>query len=120
MTQQDNNYKLIEDTLLKGTDMLIEKAESQSEKALYNLFKSAILKKHKDQYDADVQQGEVKKETVYKSIDFLFEDACAKFRVLPNVSSDAKECVVRRAQTFLETFKPQAIQLLSDKGIRVV
>ena len=74
MTQQNNRYNLLEDALLKEADRLTEKAESQGEKALYNLFKSAILKKYKDRYDVDFQQGEVKKELVDKSIDFLFED----------------------------------------------
>ena len=60
----ERQYKLLEDALLKEADLLIEKSKSQGEKALYNLFKSAILKKYKDQYDVDIQQGEVKKETV--------------------------------------------------------
>ena len=76
----ERQYKLLEDALLKEADLLIEKSKSQGEKALYNLFKSAILKKYKDQYDVDIQQGEVKKETVDKSIDFLFENACVSFR----------------------------------------
>ena len=75
----ERQYKLLEDALLKEADLLIEKSKSQGEKALYNLFKSAILKKYKDQYDVDIQQGEVKKETVDKSIDFLFENACVSF-----------------------------------------
>ena len=76
----NTKYKKLEDALLNATDLLIEKAKSQGEKALYNLFKSAILKKYRDQYDVDIQQGEVKKETVDKSIDFLFENACVSFR----------------------------------------
>ena len=82
----ERQYKLLEDALLKEADLLIEKSKSQGEKALYNLFKSAILKKYKDQYDVDIQQGEVKKETVDKSIDFLFENACVSFRSLNNAS----------------------------------
>ena len=62
----NTKYKKLEDTLLKATDLLIEKAKSQGEKALYNLFKSAILKKYRDQYDVDIQQGEVEKDTVDK------------------------------------------------------
>ena len=57
-------YKQLEEAILKEADLLIEKAKSQGEKALYNLFKSAILKKYRNQYDVDIQQGEVKKETV--------------------------------------------------------
>ena len=69
-------YKQLEEAILKEADLLIEKAKSQGEKALYNLFKSAVLKKYKDQYDVNIQQGEVEKDSVDKSIDFLFENAC--------------------------------------------
>ena len=120
MTQQDNNNKLIEEALLKETDLLIEKAENQSEKALYNLFKSVILKKYKDQYDADIQQGEVKKETVGKSVDFLFEDACYRFRTLPMIETSAKEDAIKRARGFLGSLKAMITQTLIDKGIKVV
>ena len=44
----NTKYKQLEEALLKEADLLIEKAKSQGEKALYNLFKSAILKKYKD------------------------------------------------------------------------
>lgn len=56
--QQDKRYKQLEDALLKEADLLIEKAKSQGEKALYNLFKSAILKKYKNQYDV-IRQAQV-------------------------------------------------------------
>lgn len=39
----NTKYKKLEDALLNATDLLIEKAKRQGEKALYNLFKSAIL-----------------------------------------------------------------------------
>lgn len=120
MTRQDNNNKLIEEALLKEADLLIEKADSQGEKALYNLFKSSILKKYKDQYDADILQGEVKKETVDKNIEFLFEDACSRFRVLPMIEASVKEDVIKRAQSFLEPWKAMITRTLLDKGIRVI
>ena len=41
----NTKYKQLEEAILNATDLLIEKAKSQGEKALYNLFKSAILKK---------------------------------------------------------------------------
>ena len=119
MTQQDNN-KLIEEALLKETDLLIEKAESQGEKALYNLFKSAILKKYKEQYDADIRHGEVKKETVDKSIEFLFEDACSRFRALPMIEAPVKEAVIKHAPAFLESWKAMITRMLIDKGIKVI
>ena len=37
----NTKYKQLEEALLKEADLLIEKAKSQDEKALYNLFKSA-------------------------------------------------------------------------------
>ena len=109
----NTKYKQLEDALLNATDLLIEKA-------LYNLFKSAILKKYKDQYDVDIQQGEVKKETVDKSINFLFENACVSFRTLPNIKDLDKEDVIKQAQAALGSWKAMVIQNLTNKGIRVV
>ena len=116
----NTKYKQLEDALLNATDLLIEKAKSQGEKALYNLFKSAILKKYKDQYDVDIQQGEVEKDTVDKSIDFLFENACVSFRTLPNIKDSDKEDVIRQAQAALPSWKAMVIQNLTNKGIKVV
>ena len=116
----NTKYKKLEDALLNATDLLIEKAKSQGEKALYNLFKSAILKKYRDQYDVDIQQGEVEKDTVDKSIDFLFENACVSFRTLPNIKDSDKEDVIRQAQAALPSWKAMVIQNLTNKGIKVV
>ena len=113
-------YKQLEDALLNATDLLIEKAKSQGEKALYNLFKSAILQKYKEQYDIEIQQGEVEKDTIDKSIDFLFENACVSFRTLPNIKDSDKENVIRQAQAALPSWKVMVIQNLTNKGIRVV
>ena len=120
MTPQDTKYEQFEEVLLKGMDSLIEKAESQGEKALYNLFKSAILQKYKEQYDVEIQQGEVEKDTVDKSIDFLFENACVSFRTLPNIKDSDKEDVIKQAQAALPSWKAMVIQNLTNKGIRVV
>jgi len=117
---QDTKYKQLEEALLKEADLLIEQAKSQGEKALYNLFKSAILKKYKDRYNADLQQGEVKKEIVDKTIDFLFEDTCSKFRVLPYIDDSAKEDVIKQAQNALGPWKSMVTQMLIDKGINVI
>lgn len=116
----NTKYKKLEDALLNATDLLIEKAESQGEKALFNLFKSAILKKYKDQYDVEFQHGVVKKETVDKSIDFLFEDTCFRFRALPQIEDSAKEEVINRAQTLLCSWKAMVIQRLTDLKIKLV
>ena len=113
-------YKQLEEAILKEADLLIEKAKSQGEKALYNLFKSAILKKYKDQYDVDIQQGKVEKDIVDKSIDFLFENACVSFRTLPNIKDSDKEYVIIQAQAALGSWKAMIIQNLTNKGIKVV
>ena len=113
-------YKQLEEAILKEADLLIEKAKSQGEKALYNLFKSAVLKKYKDQYDGNIQQGEVEKDSVDKSIDFLFENACVSFRTLPNIKDSDKENVIRQAQAALPSWKAMVIQNLTNKGIKVV
>lgn len=116
----NTKYKQLEETILKETDMLIEKAKSQGEKALYNLFKSAILKKYKDQYDVDILQGEVKKETVDKSIDFIFEDVCVSFRILPNIKDPDKEDAIRHVKASLGFWKVMVTRMLTDRGINVV
>ena len=117
---QHNINKQIEETLLKEADILLEKAKSQGEKALYNLFKSAVLKKYKDQYDVEIQQGEVKKDILDKSIDFLFEDTCVKFRALPFIENSVKEDVIKYTQATLGSWKIMITQMLIDKGIKVV
>ena len=91
----NTKYKQLEEALLKEADLLIEKAKSQGEKALYNLFKSAILQKYKEQYDVEIQQGEVEKDTVDKSIE-------------------------KQAQAALPSWKAMVIQNLTNKGIKVV
>ena len=106
-------YKQLEEAILKEADLLIEKAKSQGEK-------SAVLKKYKDQYDVNIQQGEVEKDTVDKSIDFLFENACVSFRTLPNIKDFDKENVIRQAQAALPSWKVMVIQNLTNKGIKVV
>lgn len=116
----NTKYKQLEEALLKEADLLIEKAKSQGEKALYNLFKSAILKKYKEQYDVEIQQGEVKKDILDKSIDFLFEDTCVRFRALPYIDDSVKEDVIRHTQTTLSSWKAMITQMLTDKGIKVV
>lgn len=112
----NTKYKQLEEALLKEADLLIEKAKSQGEKALYNLFKSAILQKYKEQYDIEIQQGEVEKDTIDKSIDFLFENACVSFRT----KDSDKEDVIKQAQAALPSWKAMVIQNLTNKGIKVV
>ena len=120
MTHQDARYEYIEKTLLKEADLLIEKAKSQGEKALYNLFKSTVLKKYKDQYDVEIQQGEVKKDILDKSIDFLFKESCVKFRTLPYLDDSVKEDVIRHTQATLGPWKAMIAQMLTEKGIKEV
>jgi len=116
----EKRYKLIEDALLKEVDIQIERAESQGEKAIYELFKSALLKKYKDSYDSDLQRGEVNKETVDNCIDFLFANACANFRAIPNIDEPTKEDVIGQARKSLVSWKTMVKQMLVEKGIRVL
>ena len=68
----------------------------------------------------EIQQGEVKKETVDKSIDFLFENACVGFRTLPIIKGSDKEEVIKQAKAALEAWKEMVISILKDKGTRMV
>ena len=116
----ENRYKLIEDALLMEADLQIERAESQGEKSICELFKSALLKKYKDSYDSDLQRGEVNKETVDKCIDFLFANACVSFRTIPNVDESTKEDVIGQARKSLVFWKAMVKQMLLEKGVRVL
>ena len=115
-----NRYKLIEEILLKDADIKIERAESQGEKAICELFKSALLKKYKDSYDSDLQRGEINNETVDKCIDFLFANACASFRAIPNIDESTKEDMIGQARKSLVFWKAMVKQMLLEKGVRVL
>ena len=116
----DIKYKQLEEALLREADLLIEQAESQGEKMIYELFKSAVLHQYKDSYNVEVSLGEVRKETMDKYVDFLFSETSAKFRKLPEVDDATKNDVIDFWKNNLNVIKDYMTQMLNNKGVRIV
>lgn len=116
----DSKYKQLEETLLKEADFLIEQAESQGEKVIYELFKAAVLQQYKDSYDVEVSQGEVRKETIDKYVDFLFSETSTKFRQLPMVDDAIKNGAIDFWKKNLKVVKDYMAQMLTKKGVRII
>ena len=88
-----------------------------------NIFTTSIIhltRERNNISDVEIQQGEVKKDILDKSIDFLFEDTCVRFRTLPNIDNSVKEDVIKYTQATLGSWKIMITQMLIDKGIKVV
>lgn len=118
--QRDNKYKWLEDSILKEMDLLIERAKSQGEKSVYNLFKSLVLKKYKNEFDKELTQGEVHRDNVYKAVDFCYSDICVCIRKQSTFSDDDKESLIREGKEMLPTIKSTVIRLLANNGIKVI
>ena len=113
-------YKQLEEALLKEADLLIEHAESQGEKMIYELFKSAVLQQYKDSYYVEMSQGEVRKETIDKYVDFLFSETSAKFRQLPKVDDATNDGAIDFWKKNLNVVKDYMIRELTNKGVRII
>ena len=114
------NMNKIEENLLKAMDALIEKAQSQGEKAIYELFKTAVLKKYQDAFEVELSIGKVHKENVDKAFEFRFADACAAFRTLPDVSDDEKESFLKEAKLQKTILKEVVYDILASHNIEIV
>lgn len=117
--QQDKRYKQLEDALLKETDQLIEKAKSQGEKMIFELFKSAILKKYKDLFDKELSEGIVHKETIDDAVEYCYTDICISIRQIPKMGETEKEHLIQLGKKAKETVKPIIEQLLIKGGINI-
>ncbi len=116
----DLKYKQLEEALLREADLLVEQAESQGEKMIYELFKAAVLQKYKNSYDVEVLQGVVSKETIDKYIDYLFSETSAKFRQLPMIDDTTKNDAIHFWKKNLNVIKDYMTQMLTNKGVRIV
>ena len=116
----DIKFKQLEKALLKEADLLIEQAESQGEKIIYELFKAAVLQQYKDSYDVEVSLGEVSTETINKYVDFLFSETSAKFRQLSMVDDVTKNEVIDFWKKNLNVIKNYMTQMLTKKGVRII
>lgn len=117
--QQDKRYKQLEEALLKETDLLIEKVKSQGEKMVFELFKSAILKKYKDLFDKELSEGIVHKETIDDAVEYCYTDICISIRRIPKMGETEKEHLIQLGKKAKETVKPIIEQLLIKGGINI-
>ena len=117
--QQDKRYKQLEEAILKATDLLIEKTKSQGEKMVFELFKSAILKKYKDLFDKELSEGTVHKETIDDAVEYSYTDICVSIRQISKMSETEKEHLIQLGKQAKEAVKPIIEQQLLKDGINI-
>lgn len=117
--QQDKRYKQLEEAILKATDLLIEKTKSQGEKMIFELFKSAILKKYKDLFDKELSEGIVHKVTIDDAVEYCYADICVSIRKISKMSETEKEHLIQLGKHAKEAVKPIIEQLLIKDGINI-
>lgn len=120
MPHQTLSYQHLESLVLEQTDQLIRNAKDQKEKAIYELFKSAVLKKYQDSFNIEVKEGEVKSKTIDKYVDFAFSEACFHFRTLPIIDDKSKEEAIEYWRNLLGVLKANVADMLTKQGIAVV
>ena len=112
-------YKKLEDALLNATDLLIEKTKSQGEKMIFELFKSAILKKYKDLFDKELSEGIVHKVTIDDAVEYCYADIYVSIRKISKMSETEKEHLIQLGKHAKEAVKPIIEQLLIKDGINI-
>ena len=118
-----NSYislKLLEEMLLNEVDRMIAKSDNQSEKVIFELFKSSILKKYQDSYDVEVLHGGVKDETLDGCIKLAFSKACFIYRQMKDIDDSTKEVEITRTKQQLPMYKATIAKFLQDKGIKII
>ena len=115
----NTRYKQIEKSLLREIDLLIEKAKNQEEKIVFELFKSALLKKHKDLFDKERSEGTVHKETIDDAVENCYTNICVSIRQIPNMSETEKEHLILVGKEAKENVKPIIEQQLIKEGITI-
>ena len=110
---------IFEEALLKEADLLIEKAESQGEKIVYELFKSAILKKYKDLFDKELSEKIVHKETIDDAVEYCYTNICVSIRQIPNMSETERERLILVVKEAKENVKPIIEHQLIKEGITI-
>ena len=115
----DIKYKQLEEILIKEADLLIEKAKSQGEKMVFELFKSAILKKYKDLFDKELLEGTVHKETIDEAVEYCYTDICVSIRQIPKMNETEKEHLIQLGKQAKEAVEPIIEQLLIKDGINI-
>ena len=115
----NTKYKKLEDALLNATDLLIEKAKSQGEKMVFELFKSAILKKYKDLFDKELLEGTIHKETIDEAVEYCYTDICVSIRQIPKMNETEKERFIQEGKKAKGIIRPVIKQILTKNGINI-
>ena len=116
---KNTKYKQLEDALLNATDLLIEKTKSQGEKMIFELFKSAILKKYKDLFDKELSEGIVHKVTIDDAVEYCYTDICVSIRQIPKMNETEKEYLIQLGKQAKDAVKPIIEQQLLKDGINI-
>ena len=116
----NKKYDILEESLLLAIDAVKDQAKDQATKMLADLFKSAILKKYKDAFDAELTKGEVQKKNIDKSVEFCYTDICVAIRQCPTMQDCEKDDLIQKGKERVPTFKGIVTQILLDKGVKVV
>lgn len=115
----NTRYNQLEKILLREIDVQIEKAKNQEEKIVFELFKSALLKKHKDLFDKERSEGTVHKETIDDAVENCYTNICVSIRQIPNMSETEKEHLILVGKEAKENVKPIIEQQLIKEGITI-
>lgn len=115
----NRSNEILEESLLLATDALKDQAKDQATKMFADLFKSAILKKYKDAFDQELNNGEVHQKNIDKAVEFCYTDICVTIRQCPTMQDDEKDNLIQKGKDLLPTIKGVLTQILLDKGIEI-
>lgn len=114
------NNEILEESLPKAVDAVKEQAKDQGTKMIVDLFKSTILKKYKDAFDEELNNGEVHQKNIDKAVEFCYTDICVAIRQCPTMQNDEKDDLIQKGKDLLPTIKGVVAQILLDKEVKVL
>lgn len=118
--RMNKNNEILEENLLMAVDAVKEQAKDQGTKMIADLFKSAILKKYKDVFDEELNNGEVHLKNVDKAVEFCYSDICVSIRQCPMMQNDEKDDLIQKGKELLPTIKGVVTQILLDKDVKIL
>ena len=112
----------LEDSVLRAVDAVADESGNKVTKQLVDLFKSAVLKKYKVAFDAELKQGCVHRDNVHKALDYCFAETCVMFRQLtiPGMDDEAKDNEIGLMRSMLGDIKKQVQAILENGGVIVL
>ena len=112
--------ELLEESVLLAVDSVSEQAKDQTTKMIVDLFKSALLKKYKDEFDQELMLGSVHRKNIDGAVDFCYSDICVSIRQLPELSGDEKERLIQEGKQMKNLIKGIVERILTNKGIDIL